>query len=131
MKMRGVVGKVALGFGGITLAAGSYAFTGSTGVPASRGGTHTTARTIAQLLPAECAGIGATSLVTGTGTFSGTTSGDLMLAGAGIDAPSGGQGNDCIHGGGGADTISGGSGTDVCIGGPGIDTFSGCETQIQ
>lgn len=132
MKAMPRVGRLMLTvIGGAALATGSYALTGTSSVPGSRSGTATVAATLAQKTPTECASMTLTNLVTGTGTFSGTSAADLVLAGAGVDSPSGAQGSDCILGGGSNDVINGGGGTDVCIGGPGVDTFSGCETQIQ
>ena len=86
---------------------------------------------VADLKPAACTNGTPTNLVTGTGTFAGTTQNDLMLGGTGIDTIDGRQLNDCILGGAGDDVIDGFNGTDVCIGGPGNDTFVRCETAIQ
>jgi hemolysin type calcium-binding protein len=88
------------------------------------------------LKPASCAGITVTTLLTGTGAFSGTAASELVLGGSGVDTITAGGGDDCILGGGGNDSIQGQSGTDVCIGGPGFDTFGviglgGCDTEIQ
>jgi hypothetical protein len=97
---------------------------------------------INNLRPPQCAGMTLTNIVTGSGTFAGTTQNDLILGSPGADTILGNGGlwdtsSDCILGGGGNDNIwgdgwlLGGAGTDVCIGGPGTDTFHNCETQIQ
>lgn len=85
------------------------------------------------LKPADCEGIGLTTLVTGSVSVTGTSGNDLVLAGSGIDTISGLGGDDCLLGGAGVDTFTGGAGSnDVCIGGPGVDIFLlGCETQVQ
>jgi hypothetical protein len=94
------------------------------------------------LKPPQCAGINVTNVITGSGTFGGTTQNDLIIGSAGADTILGNAGlwdtsDDCILGGGGNDVIwgdgwlLGGTGNDVCIGGPGNDTFHNCETQIQ
>ena len=107
------------------------AFTASNAVPSTRAGEVTDAVTAQKLKPAACASVTVTSLVTGSGTFAGTASAELLLGSAGVDNISAGGGNDCLVGGGGNDTLNGGQGTDVCLGGAGTDTFSACETQSQ
>lgn len=106
---------------GAALTAGAAANT----VPASKAGSQTIARTIAQLTPPECAALVLTNLVVGSGTFSGTNAGDLMLGSAGNDNISGNNGTDCIVGGGGNDTLNGGAANDTLLGGPGNDSLRG------
>ncbi|MEZ4503353.1 MAG: hypothetical protein R3C39_12065 [Dehalococcoidia bacterium] len=102
----------------------------------------TAAQGVDDVKPAECAALTLTSLVTGSGTITGTAGDDLILGSSGSDSITGGGGRDCILGGGGDDTIDGegdddvllgGAGTDICIGGgdPG-DAFPDgtCETVI-
>ena len=100
-------------------------------VPTTKLSDTTTPRTIDQLLPTECAGVAATSLLTGTGAVTGTNANELLLGGPMGQNLRGQGGNDCLVGGGGNDTLNGGPGTDVCVGGPGTDSFAGCETLIQ
>lgn len=77
--------------------------------------------------PSACEGSFLTSLVTGTGTITGTSGNDLILGSSAADTIDGLGGDDCIVAGGGDDNITGGDGTDVCMGGPGSDTFITCE----
>lgn len=112
------------------------ALTATSSVPATRADHNLLSIGPNDLKPADCAGITVTTLLTGTGTFSGTGASELVLGGSGVDTIIAGGGDDCILGGGGNDSIQGQSGTDVCIGGPGTDTFGilglgGCETEIQ
>jgi hypothetical protein len=101
-------------------------------VPTSKAVDRRSTRTIEELAPAPCQGMGLTSLVTGAGTFNGTSANELMLGSTGIDDVDSRQGDDCILGGAGDDFLKGGAGNDVCLGGPGSDTFHNqCEVQIQ
>lgn len=84
-----------------------------------------------QVKPSACAGLNLTSIVTGSGTLTGTSGNDLILGSSGVDTIDGLGGDDCILGGGGDDLIDGNTGTDVCLGGPGTDAFSACESEIQ
>jgi hypothetical protein len=118
------------------------ALAASNTVPASRLDDSRTSTDVNDLKPAQCAGLNLTNIVTGSGTFGGTTQNDLILGSSGADTIMGNAAlwdtsNDCIVGGGGNDNIwgdgwlLGGTGNDVCIGGPGTDTFHNCEVQIQ
>lgn len=107
------------------------AHTAANAVPATRVGTSSAAVTANLLKPSSCASLTLSTLVTGTGTFSGTAAANLVLGSAGVDRISALGGSDCVLGGGGNDRLTGGAGIDVCIGGPGTDTFVTCETQIQ
>lgn len=100
-------------------------------VPSSRAGTVKRNFDANAVKPASCAALSVTKIVTGTGSFAGTSASELLLGSAAVDSVDGGSGNDCLLGGDSADTVNGGQGTDVCIGGPGIDVFLNCETQIQ
>jgi hypothetical protein len=101
-------------------------------VPTSKAADRRMTRTIEEIAPQQCKGMGLTDLVTGAGTFGGTNAHELILGSPGIDDMDGAQGNDCLVGGGGIDVLKGGPGNDVCIGGPGIDIFHNqCEDQIQ
>ena len=92
------------------------------------------------LKPTACAGLNLTSIVAGSGIFSGNAGNTLILGSSGIDTITGQNGNDCILGGGGNDVLNGGAGNDVLIGGPGVDTCTGglgtntfdpsCEVQL-
>ncbi len=86
---------------------------------------------IGHLRPAACAGLSLSTLVTGSGTLTGTEGNDLILASAAADTIDGLGGSDCIVGGGGDDIITGGNDSDICIGGGGTDTFTGCEGEVQ
>ena len=108
------------------------AMTSTNSVPTTKVGSSSFTITADTLKPASCAGITLTLIKTGSGTFSGSGSAELVLGSAEVDTINAGGGNDCVVGGGGNDSLQGGAGTDVCIGGPGTDTFnSNCETQIQ
>ena len=107
------------------------AMTASNTVPASRLGRTTQAITPNAVKPAACSAITVTTLVTGSGTFSGTSAANLVLGSAAVDTVTALGGTDCVLGGGGNDSLNGGAGNDVCIGGPGTDTFTACETAIQ
>ncbi len=100
-------------------------------VPATRVDSQSLSYNINHIKPSACAGITVTTLVTGSGTITGTEGNDLILGGPGADDINGLGGNDCILGGGGDDILNGGDGNDVCIGGPGTDTFTNCEGEIQ
>lgn len=86
---------------------------------------------INDLKPSACAGWYLSNLVLGTGTLTGSTGNDLILASSAADTIDGLGGDDCILGGGGDDLITGGDGNDVCLGGPDADTFTTCEGEIQ
>jgi hypothetical protein len=108
------------------------ALTAANTVPSTRAVHDVRAIALDDLKPGDCGSINVTSLVTGSGVFSGTAGNDLILGGSGGDTISAGGGNDCVLGGGGNDTIDGGLlGQDVCVGGPGTDVFVNCETQVQ
>lgn len=79
--------------------------------------------------PSACAAIYLTHIVSGSGTFVGTASNDLIIGSSGADTIDGLGGNDCILGGGGDDILTGDEGTDVCIGGAGTNTLVTCEDQ--
>jgi Ca2+-binding RTX toxin-like protein len=100
-------------------------------VPPTRVENQVISFQINHLRPSACAGLSLTTLVTGSGTLTGTAGNDLILGGTGIDIINGAGGNDCILGGGGADVITGDAGSDVCLGGAGIDNFITCEGQVQ
>lgn len=107
------------------------AVTAGTTVPETRSGQQTSTVSIDELKPSDCSGVAVTAIVSGSGSVSGTSAAELILAGSSVDTVSASGGDDCVVGGGGNDVIGGGAGIDVCIGGPGLDTFTGCETQIQ
>jgi Ca2+-binding RTX toxin-like protein len=101
----------------------------SNSMPATKLGQSGTSVTADGIKPSACSAISVTNVVTGNGTFGGTTGNDLILGSGGVDVISGGNGDDCIVGGSGLDTINGGGGTDVCVGHAGV-TFLFCETHI-
>lgn len=63
------------------------------------------------LKPPECASLDLQNIITGNGTFFGTTGNDLILGSVIPDVVDGVEGNDCIIGGSGDDTLINGSGT--------------------
>jgi hypothetical protein len=125
MKMPRSVRLAVTGLAVLVLGAALTAAAGANTVPASKAGSQTIARTIAQLTPPECASLTLTNLVTGSGTFSGTAANDLILGSAGNDTITGGNGADCILGGAGNDTLNGSGGNDILLGGPGNDALNG------
>ena len=111
---------------------GLLGLTNANSVPSTKAADRSQTITANTLKPTECAALSLANVVTGTGTFSGTNTTDLILGSSAADTISGLNGNDCILGGGGNDSINGGGGSgDVCIGGAGSDTFTNCETQYQ
>ena len=125
--------RIALVLGAVVLVGGNFlaAFTAANAVPATRVGEATDTITALKLRPSGCSSVAVTALVTGSGTFTGTTAAELLLGSAAVDSIGGAAGNDCLVGGNGNDTLNGGQGTDVCLGQGGTDTFSACETQVQ
>lgn len=91
------------------------AVTAANSVPSSRIGTSASVATIAQLTPPQCSNLNLTTLVTGSGTITGTAGNDLILGSNVADAISGLGGDDCIVGGAGVDTLLGGLGVDICL----------------
>lgn len=121
-------------FFGLLLAANLLsALTAANSVPSTRlGNLPADAINATKLKPNQCDTITLTAIRTGTGSFSGTNTAELMLGSAVQDTIGGSGGNDCLVGGAGNDSLNGGTGTDVCLGGLGTDTFnSSCETQVQ
>lgn len=100
-------------------------------IPATRLDDKTSSISLNNLKPSACSGISVTNLITDTGSITGTSGNDLILASSGIDIIDGSGGNDCIVGGGGDDLIAGGDGSDICLGGPGTDVFATCEGEMQ
>ena len=110
--------------------------TAANSVPSSNAGESTAALSAQDLAPSQCAGMGLTNIVTGTGgTVTGTAANDLILGTTGSETIRGGGGNDCMIGGSrGAtrDTFQGGAGGDVCIGdGTRRDSYTSCATIVN
>ncbi|EFO79436.1 hypothetical protein OSCT_2562 [Oscillochloris trichoides DG-6] len=83
---------------------------------------------VEDLAPEACRGMGLSSMISGSGTITGTSGNDLILGGTGADVIDGGGGDDCLVGGAGDDTLIGGEGSDVCLGGSGNDLIDpSCE----
>lgn len=120
----------------LAVAISSETFTSGNVVPTSSAGRSTVSRTLAQLLPALCAGTTPTDLIVATGpTTNGTPQNDLILGrnASGAQTLNGAGGTDCLVAGGGAGTTNnfqGGPGPgDVCIGASGAtNNYTGCET---
>ncbi len=121
-----VFGLVAL----VLISLGSAVAT-SNSIPGTRVGRTTQVINANALKPPQCAALNLTAIVTGSGTFQGTSASELIIGSSGPDTIRGRGGTDCILGGGGDDDLIGNQGGDVCIGGPGTDTFTKCETAIQ
>lgn len=108
----------------LLLGSAGSALTAANTVPATHAGVSTRSIGANDLKPSACAGITLAQLVTGSGTFTGTTANELILGSFRNDNINGGGGNDCILGGGGNDNFREppGANSTVCIGGPGNDT---------
>jgi Ca2+-binding RTX toxin-like protein len=105
----------------------ALAFSATNTVPSSNAGSNQRATGAQDIAPAECAGMGLTTVNT---NGNGGTGNDLVLGTAVGETLNGNNGNDCLLGGGGDDTLRGGAGTDVCIGGGGAnEKYNQCETQ--
>jgi Ca2+-binding RTX toxin-like protein len=87
--------------------------------------------TAEDIKPPACHGITVTTIISGSGTLTGTEGNDLIIGSSGADTIDGLGGDDCLLGGGGDDSLTGGDGADVCLSGPGSDIFTGCELEIQ
>jgi Ca2+-binding RTX toxin-like protein len=107
------------------------AFSAGVAVSNSSVGAQSSSVTANSVKPGICTGINLTSIVSGTGTVTGTPGNDLILGSSGADTIDGLGGDDCILGGGGDDVIDGDTGTDICLGGPGADSFITCESETQ
>ena len=108
------------------------AYTSSNVVPTSNAGQNAAVSITGNTLKDPlCTSTLINAAKTASGTFTGTSSAELILGSGAVDTISAAGGNDCIIGGAGDDSINGGTGTDVCIGGPGTDTFTNCETTVQ
>ncbi|MGH2994723.1 MAG: hypothetical protein ACRDN6_05360 [Gaiellaceae bacterium] len=129
MRAGGLVRRFVLGVAVLALLGSASVFTAGNSVPVTYASQTSSAITVQDKAPASCAGMGLTSVVSGT---TGTAANDLLLGGAANETMLGNPGDDCVLGGGGDDTLRGEQGSDVCIGGPGTDSFhASCETQIQ
>lgn len=87
--------------------------------------------TAEDLKPPACEGILLTHIVSGSGTFTGTSGNDLIIGSPNADIIDGLGGDDCILGGGGDDTLLGNDGIDICLGNQGDDIFTSCEMEEQ
>ncbi|HAV76589.1 MAG TPA: hypothetical protein DCX53_04465 [Anaerolineae bacterium] len=131
MKILSHLRTVIFGLAAIIIITSMTAVAATNTVPTTRVANQTISFNINHLKPSACAGLNVTSLVIGSGIFTGTNENDLILGGPGMDSIDGLGGNDCILGGGGDDEITGNDGNDICIGGPGVDIFISCEGQVQ
>lgn len=105
-------------------------------VPASNAGQATLSLSVQDLAPPQCAGMGLTNLVLGSGgTINGTAANDLILGTSGSERINGNGGRDCMVGGSSGptrDRFFGGAGGDVCIGdGTGSDSYNSCATIVN
>ena len=114
-------------------------------VPASSAGLASHVPVPDDFKPAACGGIAIGTLVTGTGTFSGTADNDLILGSPADDTITGEAGDDCVLAGGGndglragagdnsggaADVLNGGPDTDTCAAEGGTPTYVSCEQTV-
>lgn len=120
-----------LGLFSIIIVTSMTAIAAANTVPPSQVDDQSVSYNINHLKPSACSGITLSNLITGSGTLTGTTGNDLIIASSGADVIDGVGGDDCILGGGGADTITGGDGSDVCLGGAELDSFTTCESEVQ
>jgi hypothetical protein len=107
------------------------AFAAGMSVPVSNVGQQSVPVTAEDVKPAACNALYLTTIISGSGTLTGTTGNDLIIGSAGADLIDGMEGNDCILGGGGDDSLIGNTGNDVCLGGTGNDSFTDCEAESQ
>ena len=107
------------------------AFAAGISVPSSNVGQQSVPVTPEDIKPLACSALDITSIVSGSGTVTGTSANDLIIGSAGADSIDGLGGDDCILGGGGDDSLIGNDGNDVCLGGPGSDIFTNCEVEAQ
>ncbi len=94
------------------------AFAANLTIPETNVGIRSFPVTIPTLRPPACSGLTLSSIVRGSGIFSGTGTNELIF---------GDSGDDTITGGGGTDCILAGAGNDICFGAEGT-IFIGCET---
>jgi Ca2+-binding RTX toxin-like protein len=121
----------AFGLLALILVSITSAFAAGLSIPSSNVGQQSILVTAEDIKPAACAGLYLTTIISGSGTLTGTTANDLIIGSAGADTIDGLGGDDCILGGNGDDFITGSDGMDICIGGPGTDTFTTCESENQ
>lgn len=108
------------------------AFAAANTVPPTHADDESRAITANDLKPAACAAPNLTTIVTGSGNFSGTNGNDLILGSAGADQINGLNGDDCIMAGDGDDVLHGQGGNDVCDGGGGTDAgHPSCEVELN
>lgn len=93
--------------------------------PSSAAAAISEVTTAQDLAPPECAGMGLTNVVSGSGSLNGTSANDLITGSAGADTIDGKAGDDCIVGGDGNDDLKGGAGNEVILGGGGDDSIDG------
>lgn len=120
-----------LGLVALILVSAATAFAAGITVSPSNAGQESVPVTAEDLKPAACDGITLTQVISGSGTFTGTSENDLLIGSPGSDSIDGLGGDDCILGGGGDDSLTGNEGADICLGGPDIDTFFTCEGESQ
>ncbi len=122
--------RVALLFGGLALAilpTIALSATNTIEVPTTTADVQYLVVTPDSMKPDHCNSITVDKVMSGSGTYSGTSDNELILAQTPNDIVDGAGGNDCIVIGEGSGIVDGGGGTDICIGGPSI-TFINCET---
>jgi len=107
------------------------AFAAGISMPSSNVGQQSIPVTAEDIKPPACDALDLTSIVSGSGSLTGTAANDLIIGSAGADSIDGSGGDDCILGGGGDDSLIGNDGNDVCLGGPGSNTFTNCEVEAQ
>ena len=121
----------AFGLLALILVSLTSAFAAGMSVPSSNVGQRSIPVTANDIKPPDCGALYLTTVVSGSGTLTGTSANDLIIGSAGADTIDGLGGNDCILGGGGDDIVAGAEGNDICVGGVGSDIFTDCEVEIQ
>ena len=122
---------ILLGLFALIIVSAVTAFAAGISVSSSNVDKRSIIVTAEDLKPPACEGILLTHIVSGTGTFTGTSGNDLIIGSPNADIIDGQGGDDCILGGGGDDTLLGNDGIDICLGNQGDDIFTGCEIEEQ
>jgi signal peptidase I len=110
---------------GITVAAAT-AFTAGNTVPATLAGSSQQPKSTATLVPASCSSLAITTLKTGSGTITVSTSHTLVLGSSGNDSITDNGDYNCFVGGGGKDNVSGKTHSVCIVNGDPRSSYTGC-----